>query len=76
MKTIQMTLDEKLINEVDRAVEFLHTTRSAFARAAFKEKLEQLKLEEKERQHREGYNRKPITTDEFEDWEGEQVWEF
>lgn len=76
MKTIQMSLDEELISEVDRVVESLHTTRSAFARMAFKEKLEHLKLEEKERQHRQGYSRKPVAADEFGDWEGEQVWDF
>lgn len=74
MKTIQMTLDEKLISEVDKVVKSLHTTRSAFARAAFKEKLEHLKLKEKERQHRQGYKRKPALSDEFGDWEEEQVW--
>lgn len=74
MKTIQMTLDEKLISEVDEAVKSLHTTRSAFARAAFKEKLEHLKLKKMERQHRQGYKRKPTTSEEFDDWEEEQVW--
>jgi hypothetical protein len=45
-------------------VETLHTTRSAFARMAFKEKLEHLKLEEKERKHRQVYQQKPIATEE------------
>lgn len=75
MKTIQMTLDEKLISEVDEVVKSLHTTRSAFARAAFKEKLEHLKLQKKERQHRQGYKRKPALPGEFDVWKEEQVWD-
>lgn len=30
MKTIQMTIDESLLAEVDRVTKSLHTTRSAF----------------------------------------------
>ena len=36
MRTIQMTLDEKLIEEVDKIVKELETTRSAFTRAALR----------------------------------------
>ena len=37
MKTIQMTLDDDLIAVVDKLVEKLHTTRSAFTRVAIRE---------------------------------------
>lgn len=72
MKTVQMTLEEKLLSEVDKAVKKIGTTRSAFARQALREALAQLALREREQRHREGYTRKP--DGEFSDWEDEQVW--
>jgi metal-responsive CopG/Arc/MetJ family transcriptional regulator len=74
MRTIQMTLEEKLLDEVDKAVKKIGTTRSAFARQALGEALKQLKMQEKEQRHREGYARKPVRRGEFSDWQGEQVW--
>jgi len=35
MKTIQMTLDDDLVQAVDRVSKLLHTNRSAFARRHF-----------------------------------------
>jgi metal-responsive CopG/Arc/MetJ family transcriptional regulator len=46
MKTVQITLDEPLAEEVDRAVEKLGTTRSGFTRDALREAL--LRIDEKE----------------------------
>ena len=40
MKTIQMTLDEQLINDVDKVIKKIGTTRSAFTRIALKHELE------------------------------------
>jgi metal-responsive CopG/Arc/MetJ family transcriptional regulator len=34
VKTIQMTIDEPLLSEVDRVIQSLDTTRSAFIREA------------------------------------------
>jgi len=34
MKTVQMTLDDELVEAVDALVKKLHTTRSAFTRKA------------------------------------------
>jgi metal-responsive CopG/Arc/MetJ family transcriptional regulator len=56
MKTVQMTLDESLVQEVDRAAQALATTRSAFARDALRAALEDLRERELERQHR-GWDR-------------------
>ena len=36
MKTVQMTLDDELVLEVDKVVKKLKTSRSAFARRALK----------------------------------------
>ena len=74
MKTVQMTLDEDLIEDIDRAARKLKTTRSAFAREAFREALKHLTTMQREAQHRRGYEAKPEGKDEFSDWAAEQVW--
>ena len=42
MRTVQMTLDDELVEAVDRVVKKLHTTRSAFARKALKDAIRQV----------------------------------
>ncbi len=74
MKTVQMTLDESLVEAVDRAAESLGTTRSAFTRDALRAALTSVQERELERQHRAGYERKPVKPGEFSDRESEQVW--
>ena len=74
MRTVQMTLEEKLLDEVDKTVKKIGMTRSAFARQALRAALRQLKTKEKEQRHRVGYARKPARRGEFSAWEGEQVW--
>jgi len=74
MKTVQMTLDENLITSVDKVTKRLGTTRSAFTREALKAALREVRTNELERKHREGYRRKPVRLGEFDDWEAEQVW--
>ena len=74
MKTVQMTLDENLIASVDKVTKRLGTTRSAFTRQALKTALREVRMNELERKHREGYKRKPVKQGEFSDWEAEQVW--
>lgn len=74
MKTVQMTLDDSLVQEVDRAAQALGTTRSAFTRDALRDALGRLRERELERRHRAGYEKKPVQPGEFSDWEDEQVW--
>ena len=74
MRTIQMTLDDDLVKEVDRVAKQLHTNRSAFTRKALREALARYNLKQLERKHRQGYERKPVAADEFSVWETEQVW--
>ena len=74
MKTIQMTLNEKLLNNVDEATKKLKTTRSALIRESLKNYLEKIRIEELERKHREGYLKHPVKKGEFDIWEDEQVW--
>ena len=74
MKTVQMTFNEDLVDEVDRLVKELGTTRSAFTRRALKTAIGGLKEKEMEQKHRDGYSRNPVKPGEFSEWESEQVW--
>jgi metal-responsive CopG/Arc/MetJ family transcriptional regulator len=75
MRTVQMTLEEELVDAVDRVAKKLGTTRSGFTREALRAALTRSKEREKERRHRDGYLRKPSRRGECEMWEGEQVWD-
>jgi len=74
MKTIQMTLDEDLLNRVDKAIQELNTTRSALIRESVQYYLERLRIKKLEKKHRDGYLKQPVATEEFDVWEDEQVW--
>jgi metal-responsive CopG/Arc/MetJ family transcriptional regulator len=74
MKTVQMTLDDDLVEEVDRIAGELHTTRSAFARSALRAALQRYRDAELEDAHRRGYEARPATAAEFGVWEDEQAW--
>jgi metal-responsive CopG/Arc/MetJ family transcriptional regulator len=74
MKTIQMTIDEPLLAEVDQIIEKMDTTRSAFIRDALRLALRQHKTKEMEQKHAEGYDRYPVVQGEFDIWEDEQIW--
>jgi metal-responsive CopG/Arc/MetJ family transcriptional regulator len=74
VKTIQMTIDEPLLEEVDRTIRDLEMTRSAFIRQALQLALRRHRIAEMERRHAEGYARHPVQPGEFDVWEAEQVW--
>lgn len=74
MKTVQMTLDESLVEDVDKAATALGTTRSAFTRDALRTALARLRRQELEKRHRAGYERQPVQPGEFSDWNDDQVW--
>lgn len=74
MKTIQMTLDDDLVEEVDKTVRELKTTRSAFTRIALRDAIKNLNVSRLEKKHRRGYEVHPVNKDEFSIWEGEQDW--
>jgi len=75
MKTIQMTIDEPLLNEVDIMIRKLNTTRSAFIRDALELALKRYTIAEMERKHAEGYAQHPVKEGEFDIWENEQAWD-
>lgn len=74
LKTIQMTLDEDLIEEIDKVVRKLGTTRSAFARDAFRAAIGEIIEKRMEIKHQQGYIKEPVRSGEFSAWESEQVW--
>jgi CopG family transcriptional regulator/antitoxin EndoAI len=74
LKTIQMTLDEKLLQDVDTMIDKLKTNRSEFIRQAMSRYLEEIRTQELENIHREGYMNHPVTKDEFDIWQDEQSW--
>jgi metal-responsive CopG/Arc/MetJ family transcriptional regulator len=74
MKTVQMTLDEDLVVQVDKVAKQIGTTRSAFTRDALRVAITGVRMKELERKHREGYQRKPVKRGEFSVWENEHAW--
>jgi metal-responsive CopG/Arc/MetJ family transcriptional regulator len=74
MKTIQMTIDEALLDEVDATSAELGMNRSAFIREALRQAMEYYRVAELERQHAAGYARHPVEPGEFDLWQDEQQW--
>ena len=74
MRIVQMTLDEELVEKVDKIAKELKTTRSSFTRKALREAIERLNIRRLEERHRKGYHRFPVTQYEFSVWEKEQEW--
>jgi metal-responsive CopG/Arc/MetJ family transcriptional regulator len=74
MKTIQMTLDEKLVKAVDQVAKKLHTNRSAFTRQALRDALNKVTITHLEQKHRKGYELHSEKNNEFKVWEKEQIW--
>lgn len=75
METIELTIEESLLAEVDRATEQLSITRSDFTRLALELALRNQKIIALEQQHSRGYARHPVKPGEFDEWEEEQVWD-
>ncbi|MGH9366667.1 MAG: ribbon-helix-helix domain-containing protein [Thermoanaerobaculia bacterium] len=72
MRTVRMTLDEDLVEAVDRVAKKLGKSRSAFAREALRAALDRVRVRTLEEKHRAGYERKPVRRGEFSLWEAEQ----
>ena len=74
MRTIQMTLDDDLVEKVDAIANELQTTRSAFTRDALRQAVQQYNIRCLEMKHRQGYAVRPVKEEEFSVWEKEQNW--
>jgi metal-responsive CopG/Arc/MetJ family transcriptional regulator len=75
MKTIQITIDDTLLSEVNQATRRKKIARSQFIRQALENTLRQMAIEELEQKQAEGYRRQPVASGEFDIWESEQAWE-
>ncbi len=64
-RTIQITIEDSMLEKVDQAVEQLNISRSAAIRAALAQWLHERRMEELDRQTEEGYRRIPAHPDEF-----------
>jgi metal-responsive CopG/Arc/MetJ family transcriptional regulator len=74
MKTIQMTIDERLLKLVDKMCRASKSTRSAFIRVALEAEIRRQRVKEEEARHVEGYARNPVAPGEFDVWNSEQDW--
>jgi len=74
MRTVQLTLDEDLVEAVDKVAAELGTSRSGFTREALWAALARARERALEQKHRDGYRRKPAKRGEFSLWENEQAW--
>ena len=69
-----MTIDDRLLQLVDRMSKARKTTRSAFIRDALEAEIRRQRTREDEARHAEGYARKPVAPGEFDIWVNEQDW--
>ncbi len=74
MQTIQVVLDEPLLQAADRAAQAAKVNRSALVRQALRSYLKLLEIRERERRDREGYERRPDNADGLEIWEQAASW--
>lgn len=74
MQTIQIVLDQELLQAADLAARQNQVNRSALVREALRCYLRQLRIREAEQRDRAGYERIPDTTDDLEAWEREAAW--
>ena len=72
MKAIQITVDDGLLERLDRCEEVRARGRSAVFRDAVADYLARLEAEEVDRAYEAGYGAAP--PDEFDDWPAEAAW--
>ena len=74
MTTIEFTVDETLLTELDRATRSLAMSRASFIRAALELALRNQHTLALEKQHAQGYKKHPMKSSEIGEWESKQVW--
>ena len=74
MATIELSVDQSLLAEVDRATQELSMTRSDFICTALELAFRNQNIIALEQQHAQGYAEHPVQPGEFDGWESEQVW--
>lgn len=74
METIELSIDESLLAEMQRATSALQMTPSDFMRVALERALQQREIIAKERQHAQAYMAHPQQPEEIGEWQDEQEW--
>jgi len=74
MTTIQVVLDDALLQIADRFAKQQKVNRSALIREALRAHLKKLRYQELERQERDAYERQPDDLDEVARWERVADW--
>lgn len=74
MKTIQIVVEERLLEALDKAAEQDHINRSALIRRSVAEMLHRRRIAELERLDREAYERMPDDPEEHRFWLEQAVW--
>lgn len=74
MQTIQVELDDILLNAADLAAEKENIDRSDFIRQALAERLDRLRVSELEERDQRGYQANPQKPEEYLAWEAAAVW--
>jgi metal-responsive CopG/Arc/MetJ family transcriptional regulator len=74
METIQIVLDEKLLQAADEAARRTNRNRSALIRDALREHLRSLEIRAREERDRQGYSRRPQRSGQSRLWEAEAAW--
>lgn len=69
MMTIEVALEEPLVTKLDNAASTLAVTRADLIRDAVEAMLRRIEIKVLEEQHRRGYERFPVTPEEFGIWE-------
>ena len=75
METIQLSIDESLLAEVQQATAALQMTPSDFIKLAVERALRQREIIAKERRDAQGYSEHPQQPEEIEEWLDEQHWD-
>jgi len=75
MMTIQFSIDEFLLAEIDRVTQSLAMTRDEFLGKALEMALRRSQIRILEQRDKEGYARHPVAPGEFDEWESVRVWE-
>ncbi len=69
MKTIQVAIDEALLDEIDSTTRALNISRETFIHAALQRSLREKALVALEQRHARGYASVPLQADELDGWE-------
>jgi metal-responsive CopG/Arc/MetJ family transcriptional regulator len=74
METIQIVIDQKLLQAADRAAQRTKRNRSELIREALREHLRRLEIQALETRDRQGYARQKPVPEESVFWETEAAW--